>query len=223
MLIKNQFNICSKNVIFNITKTKTMKTSIKLYMATILLLVMSCSKQSLTDPQSLKSNENENTRSARATHYVGESYGGGIVFFVDSLGQHGLISDLADLGAYTWRPNNIITITGANKSGLGKGKMNTQKIIQSQDIINGDYAALACTYSTNGGFSDWFLPSKDELNKLYIKRRLIGGFNGTHYWTSTEAKGNEADYAAWIQYFPDGSQDLNYKYNALSVRAIRSF
>jgi hypothetical protein len=71
-----------------------------------------------------------------------------------------------------------------------------------------------------GGFSDWYLPSKDELNKLYLNKVAIGGFANSRYWTSTEIASN----VAWSQNFTTGAQsNLSLKNNSFYVRAIRSF
>ena len=68
------------------------------------------------------------------------------------------------------------------------------------------------------GFSDWRLPTKEELNVMYINRDTIGGFSTSFYWNSTEFNAN----LAWFQYFSNGSQDYGYKYFNLLVRCVRS-
>ena len=80
-------------------------------------------------------------------------------------------------------------------------------------------AARLCGDLVQGGYSDWYLPSKDELNLLYLNRTAIGGFADNDYWSSTEFDGN----TAWSQSFVDGFQ-ANYDKNyTLYVRAIRAF
>lgn len=84
------------------------------------------------------------------------------------------------------------------------------------------YAAQLCDGLTVGGFSDWFLPSKDELNLMYtnLHSRGLGGFQPNDYWSSSETDANDAR----TQYFKDGSQSIaNYKYNTFRVRAVRAF
>ena len=70
-----------------------------------------------------------------------------------------------------------------------------------------------------GGYSDWYLPSKDELNKLYINRVAIGGFANNAYWSSTE----NDNFNAWLQDFFNGGQDYNGKFSTYYVRAVRAF
>lgn len=77
----------------------------------------------------------------------------------------------------------------------------------------------ACDKLEENGYDDWHLPTKDELNKLYISRTLIGGFSDLRYWSSTE---NNQD-GAFSQRFQDGSQDIISKKESLSVRPVRSF
>jgi hypothetical protein len=77
----------------------------------------------------------------------------------------------------------------------------------------------ACDKLEENGYNDWHLPSRDELNKLYVSKSLIGGFSDLRYWSSTEYNKNEAA----AQRFLDGSQDIVSKKDSLSVRPVRSF
>jgi len=79
-------------------------------------------------------------------------------------------------------------------------------------------AGLARAYN-GGSYTDWFLPSKDELNKLYINKVAIGGFFADFYWSSSELNA----YVAWGQAFINGYQYGNYEYSAYRVRAVRAF
>ena len=80
-------------------------------------------------------------------------------------------------------------------------------------------AGVAGAY-TGGGYTDWRLPSRDELNKLYVSKTSIGGFDDlAYYWSSAESG---ASYA-WTQYFSNGIQYDLLKTNYLNVRAVRSF
>jgi hypothetical protein len=79
---------------------------------------------------------------------------------------------------------------------------------------------------TDGGYSDWYLPSKDELNLLYLNRISAGNnFASNEYWSSSElyAWTYSSYEAAWYQFFTDGSQSITGKNNQKGVRAIRSF
>ena len=66
----------------------------------------------------------------------------------------------------------------------------------------------------------WYLPSKDELNKLYLSKSIIGNFALNYYWSSSESAYN----GAYVQRFDNGvSQDTWKDYDTIRVRAIRSF
>ena len=80
-------------------------------------------------------------------------------------------------------------------------------------------AKKACDDLNEKGYSDWHLPSKEELNQLYLNRSAVGGFAGGSYWSSTEYG---ADYA-WIQYFIGGDQNWFDKTRIDWVRPVRVF
>ena len=114
--------------------------------------------------------------------------------------------------------NGTYTSTGATGIALGTGRANTIAIINSQGNI-GNYAAKICKDYDGGGYNDWFLPSKEELNKLHLSRDLIGGFALGFYWSSSE---EYADFA-WFQLFGDGYQGIENKNSNHYVRAVRAF
>ena len=106
-------------------------------------------------------------------------------------------------------------IQGTEKS-LGKGKANTV-IILSEDA--NAPAAKACADYRGGGKTDWFLPSLDELNKLYMQKGLIS-FTTGDYWSSSQYDSD----CVWVQFLFDGSQiHDSFKYNLYYVRPIRAF
>lgn len=161
-------------------------------------------------------------------HYVGEKYGGGIVFYVYDNGQHGLIASTTDQGTNVQWYNGTIRHTGSQGDGVNSGSMNTTMIVAAQlsDNPTGIYAAKLCAeYSvTNNGntFGGWYLPSKEELNLLYLNQNIVGGFNTTKdYWSSTEF----GSITAYYQFFGNGGlQGNDPKSNSTaSVRAIRAF
>jgi hypothetical protein len=119
------------------------------------------------------------------SHYIGEYYEGGIVFYVDASGQHGLISATADQTTTMPWYNGTFTTTNAIRDGIGAGIYNTQLIIANQGP--GSYAAQYCANYRGGGYGDWYLPSKYELNLLYFQQAVVGGFINDNYWSSTEA------------------------------------
>jgi hypothetical protein len=158
---------------------------------------------------------------ATGKHYIGESYGGGIVFWVDTTGQHGLIAAPSD-STKRWYAGTY-TSTMARGTGIGAGEINTALIIANQGLGDGGtYAARVCADLVISNYSDWYLPSKYELNLMYNQRAAIGGFVGTYYWSSTEA--SSANYNAWEQDFSNGNQwDGASKAGIHSVRAVRAF
>jgi len=64
----------------------------------------------------------------------------------------------------------------------------------------------------------WRLPTKNELNELYERKDVVGGFALNYYWSSTENVSNKA----WRQYFDNGYQSSLNKYNTSCVRAVRA-
>jgi hypothetical protein len=156
---------------------------------------------------------------------IGQSYQGGIIFWLDDTGQHGLIAATADQGTSIQWYNGTNRYTGTTGDGLYAGAMNTAMIIATQmaDNQTGNFAAKVCAdYSvTVSGvtYGDWYLPSKYELNLLYAQKTAVGGFASANYWSSTEG-GN--DYA-WGKYFGEGYQYESSKNFMYYVRAIRAF
>ena len=115
---------------------------------------------------------------------------------------------------------------------IGTGKQNTELIIQTQNNARlSSMAAQRCVLLVVNGYSDWFLPSKDELALMYIflyNNNGIGNFNEVinedvwsdwFYWSSSQS----GSYGAWYQNFEDGSQYLNLGNLTLRVRAVRAF
>lgn len=85
-------------------------------------------------------------------------------------------------------------------------------------------AKTACDELILNGYSDWHLPSAEELNALYVileQRAALGGFANNYYWSSTEHDNN---YYAWFQKFFNGEPYYSDKLNDnLYVRAVRAF
>jgi hypothetical protein len=186
---------------------------------------------------------------------LGDSYGGGKVAYILQSGDpgfvagqtHGLIAAPADQTPATpwgvaWT-NFTDTLIGATAQGtaLGTGQANTAAIvaqtIENQHCVAG--AAYICDNLVAGGYEDWYLPSKDELDKLYLLYMTYarvgesGNFNpSAHYqayWSSSESAGLGGLVLAWYQYFDNNPgpgadlQNTTYKTQTYSVRAVRSF
>jgi hypothetical protein len=150
---------------------------------------------------------------------IGQMYAGGIIFYLDSTGQHGLVCAPQDQGFYPWgcQGNYIGT-----SSSLGSGAQNTAIIVSSCNQSN--IAAKICDELVLNGYNDWFLPSKDELNiiQLYLNGNGIGGFTAADYWSSSEYELNSSNSVS--QNFNNGSYTWpSIKMAAYYVRAVRAF
>jgi hypothetical protein len=175
---------------------------------------------------------NKTADTEKFTHYIGEQFGGGVIFLLwnDTEGiEHGLIVDLVDLSTNQIWSNIKVSIKPSAKTrtdGLG----NSNAIVGQEGHISS--AALLCLNSTNGGQSDWYLPSIDELlylwdSRYYVNKTLstISGAtilpNSGFYWSSTETD-NPAN--AWSINFKFGTAYANYGKNLTNyVRAVRKF
>ncbi|MFY9310771.1 MAG: DUF1566 domain-containing protein [Bacteroidia bacterium] len=148
---------------------------------------------------------------------LGKKYGGGIIFYLDGSGQHGLVAaETNQSSAIRWY-NGAYIVTGSTENAVGTGRETTLNIIDMQGA--GAYAANLCEELALNGYNDWFLPSKNELNLLYQQRNIIGGFSEGYYWCATEYDSLHA----WNQYFPYGPQYYADKADSACVRAIRAF
>lgn len=149
---------------------------------------------------------------------------GGIVFYDKGSYSDGwryleaAPSDIDVSGDYTHVWGGYGTSVG------GTGTANTQAIVAAygtSDPYNhtGNYAARLCDLYSYGGYDDWFLPSKDELNQMYVQKGGIGGFASDYYLSSSEYSSS----SAWDQSFGYGSQGNYSKLGSRRVRAVRAF
>jgi len=151
------------------------------------------------------------------THYIGESYGGGKVFYVYDNSKHGLIAATSNQSTgIQWSITN--TVTNAVRNGIHGGISNTERIIINQGA--GSYAAQLCANYIGGDYADWYLPSEHELNLLYLQETVVGGFAGSYYWSSTESDDGTF---AWGKDFRTGGRISLNKDFTYYVRAIRAF
>jgi hypothetical protein len=161
-----------------------------------------------------------------ATLGIGQSYQGGILAYIFVSGDpgyvagqiHGLIAAPTDQSTSApWGCQGTSIPTSFSQL-IGAGSQNTINIIAGCPTLG--IAALICSDLVLGGYSDWYLPSRDEMNKLYINRVAIGGFSQLRYWTSNKGDNNGAyqhTFNATGQNGTDYRGALNY------VRAIRTF
>ena len=182
----------------------------------------------------LKSNGSEwVSTSDPSVHYIGEQYGGGIVFYVFDGGRHGLIAAAEDqlINGFgiEWDYSYPTTFIRASGDGIGAGLKNTSIIIARNSLY--PTAASVCNeYSvTVEGlkYGDWYLPSKFELDLLSKKTSIVRGFNsGFRYWSSTEFDQG----SAWCQFlvqdaiWAGGEDKISVNKNSrFRVRPIRMF
>lgn len=171
-----------------------------------------------------------NASTGAPTLTIGQRYQGGIIYWLDATGQHGLIAATADQGTEVPWCNGAPKIVGVLSDGLYAGEMNTAIIMASllADNPTGNFAAKICAdYSvTDGGvtYGDWYLPSTYELILLANQRLVVGGFaEDQNYWSSTEW----GDNLLYIGYQRFGSFSFNQyavkDYTSFFIRPIRSF
>jgi hypothetical protein len=151
---------------------------------------------------------------------IGDPYQGGLIAYLDGTGQHGLIAaPVNQSNGIRWY-NGTDVATGATALGLGAGYANTSAIIAAQGGTPATYAAGPARAYTGGGYTDWYLPSKDELNRLYALKVLgFGDLGSGSYWSSSEISAT----SAWTQIFGDGYQYGALKSTTYRVRAVRAF
>lgn len=161
---------------------------------------------------------------------IGDLHEGGIVFYVDAVLGKGLTCSVVKQSAgmgLVWSP--IVTATGeifpeietgAKGIGVFDGKENTKKILEAINKPEAYAAKLASQYSF-GGFSDWYLPSKGEMELMHEQKDILQ-FDSESYWTSSESAVKEN---AWAFHLNAGtSYELSKAWPSFySVRAIRTF
>ena len=166
------------------------------------------------------------------TPTVGQYFQGGKVAYIlvsgdpgyDANTPHGLIAATGDQSTgFRWNNGGSYTITGATATAIGTGLSNTNTIIASQGETAISYAAGLARAYKGGGYTDWYLPSKDELDKLYLSKDVIGGFTNISYLSSSEKNIKES----WTEHFNDMYRGMAFgdlkDHTTAYVRAIRSF
>lgn len=164
---------------------------------------------------------------------VGDFAFGGIVFYVDETGQHGLVCAKSDQSTgLRWHAGD--DRSEAKGEGINSGAINTAIIIASQRGGDGDtYAARIChEYKVEEGgktYGGWYLPSLEELKLMYENKAIINATAAKHggssfssvgiYWSSTQY----GPPTAWCVMFKDGSSSGDFKVFKHYVRAVRAF
>ena len=185
--------------------------------------------------------------------------GGGTVFYVDTEGRYSDFDylEVAPADASTgvaWSTTTLSCGLSANTScwesflttsgealnflAIGTGRAATAAIVARHDaggVAKNLYAAGVADAYTTATASDWFLPSRDELNEVCKYARntsqavgaasicsggtLRTGFASGYYWSSSESDANRA----WVQAYNGGGQYDYNKTNTFYVRPVRAF
>ena len=169
-----------------------------------------------------------------AAYAIGDTGpGGGKIFITpstagNSTGQYFEVAPSSAQVARTWatyaNSNQTTAVSGADGTAIGTGAQNTIDIVAQAGNVAATSAAVYASDYTNGGFSDWFLPSKNELNELYTQRAVLSSPQ-SNYWSSSEYDAT----TAWYQDFISGAQYADLKMFgspppvAIYVRPVRSF
>ena len=163
------------------------------------------------------------------TYSIGDIVNGGVVFWLDSTGQHGLVAAFSDVatsvewGCYGTDLLNVPNVSIGTGSPVGSGAEIGDGFNNTNNILKDCPTAPAALAARSYG-PDWFLPSAKELNEMYDNKTTledVSGFNAFDYWywSSTELDYNQA----WSQNLYDGTQGNFNKNFIFSVRAVRAF
>ena len=170
---------------------------------------------------------------------VGDFYGGGVIYYLFVDGEigyvageiHGLIAAVEDQSSGIRWDNGISVSTGAADQSIGAGSANTDAIILAQGAPETSYAAGLARDYNGGGYTDWFLPSRNEAYQMFINKALINNTaaansgsdltEDAYYWSSSE-KNNNVTLAYFFE-ISNGGSGVVSKNTTYNVRAVRAF
>ncbi|MCL2185461.1 MAG: DUF1566 domain-containing protein [Treponema sp.] len=183
------------------------------------------------------------TRQAATVYKIGDTGPAGGLIFYDKGNSIGgwryLEAALEDLGPSIFLsgaeldslPKSVYEswekTMGDSGRGVGKGKYNTEYIMQVAHARGGGFgwAVQRCEIYESGGFDDWFLPSRDELNFMYgnLYMRGLGNIKPEEYWSSSTWTDTWGSYRAWYINFYDGKHDNQNAAKQRRIRPVRQF
>lgn len=168
---------------------------------------------------------------------IGQYYRGGVIGYIYVSGDpgyipgevHGIIAAIADQGVeiYGRLSGGGPYTSGAYDTALGTGDNNTADLMAN--TFQNPYAVKLCYNYENEGYTDWVFPALNELQKLYLSKRKIGGFKDGWYWSSSERESGGGFLGlSWWKYaraihFGNGKNDSVHKHESFNIRAIRYF
>ena len=142
-------------------------------------------------------------------------------YYLEAASTTATTNPWADVGR-TWSTADNQSTSVPNATGLviGTGYKNSLAIVAQAGNVEASSAAVAARgYGGPNNLTDWFLPSKDELNQLYVQRATVGGFEAGTYWSSSQHNSS----IARSRHFINGADTINVKSGPYSVRPVRAF
>jgi hypothetical protein len=161
---------------------------------------------------------------------IGSDYQGGKIFYFFVSGDpgyvagqtHGLIAAATDLPDAVWDCDG--TDIAGTRPEIGYGQANTNLIRAACPAAGG--AAELCANLVSNSYSDWYLPSIDELIQLANNQGVVGGFAAAPYFSSTQyassSSYNRSHFAMLVAFY-NNTSSFNSKITAMPIRAIRTF
>jgi len=187
--------------------------------------IAAITKSSSISKGEIKNTAMDTTENLKRGLVIGDTYLGGIIFYLDASGKHGLICAQEDQSkGIIWGDVNVDAY--AYGSGIGCGAGNARAM--NRWLISGSKNAARVCYNTPiSGFNDWYLPSDFELQLMYqnigqgdaLGLGNIGLFGANRYWSSSEHSSS----VAWYTDFNSGAHDGDTKSKSYAVRAVRVF
>jgi hypothetical protein len=147
---------------------------------------------------------------------------GGLCHYLEAA-PSGWFDSLGD-PATSWATGNNQNraVNGADRTEIGAGYLNSLDIVAQVGNDAGSSAAVVAREYRTPGKTDWYLPSKNEMNELYLQKVIVGGLVASaYYWSSSEVDGDR--YSAWYKFSSGAGSATADKSEYMYFRPIRSF